>query len=170
MPREPDNFDCRSARQVLSLRLRDWMWPSAVAVTVTVPFLFQTDGSGFFRIGSLADYVNTFGPLIMLAAIAFAGVRWCWLGHLRPRDARCCARCGYPIGDVDHSRSDARCPECGADPTIRRTANACRWIRESFRGVSLARLLLDLPGLLLLLIPVCAFLIVTLVIIGVIDD
>jgi hypothetical protein len=170
MPREPDNFDCRSVRQVLFLRLRDWMWPSALAVVVTVPLMFQTDASGTYRIGSVAHFVSIFGPPIMLMAIVFAGLRWCWLGHLRPRDANCCARCGYPIGKVHHAEGAARCSECGATSTIQRTATLRTLIRESFRGVSLARFLLDVPGLLLLLLPLSIFVIVTLIVVGVIDD
>lgn len=113
MPKEPSDFDCRSVRQVLKLRFRDWMWPTAVAIAILVPWVAnaqndaelisafansQSDPPGSHRTGSLNDYLNAYGLFVMLAAIGFAGVRWCWLGHLRPREDRRCAECGYPIG------------------------------------------------------------------------
>ena len=39
LPKEPPNFDCRDAGQVLRLRLRDWLWPAAVAIAVAIPIL-----------------------------------------------------------------------------------------------------------------------------------
>lgn len=165
MPKEPANFDCRSVRQVLALRIRDWMWPTAVAIVVLIPWVAnaqndaelisvtansQLNHPGSYRIGSLTYYLNAYGPLVMLAAMGFAGVRWCWLGRLRPGKEPRCAGCGYLIGGFADSPSDARCSECGADATVRRTPTVRSWLRESFRGVTIARLAIDLPGLLLL--------------------
>lgn len=44
MPKEPPDFDCRSAWQVLRLRVRDWMWPTAIAVAILIPILGRTGG------------------------------------------------------------------------------------------------------------------------------
>lgn len=152
MPREPADFDCRRVRQVLRLRFRDWMWPTAVAIVVLIPLVARagTDPSGTYRIGSLTFYLNVYGPFVLLAAMTFAGLRWCWLGHLRPRKGRRCARCGYPSPETSAPAPDARCSECGADAIAQRTHTLGSLMRECFRGVTLGRLAIDLPGLLLL--------------------
>jgi len=183
MPKEPDNFDCRSVRHVLKLRFRDWMWPTAIVITVLIPWITtaqndaevisvfgnsQSNPSGSYPIGSLTYYLNAYGPLIMLAAIGFAGVRWCWLGQLRPRDDRRCAECGYPTGGIADSPPNARCSECGADATVQRTPTVRSWLRESFRGVTIAQLAIDLPGLLLLGFVAFVFVLITLVVFGVV--
>jgi hypothetical protein len=187
MPKEPDDFDCRSVRHVLKLRFRDWMWPTAIAITVLVPWIAtaqndaevlsvmesasanaQPNPPGSYRIGSLTYYLNAYGPLVMLAAMGFAGVRWCWLGHLRPREDRRCARCGYPIDGFADAPPNARCSECGADATVQRTPTVRSWLRESFRGVTIARLAIDLPGLLLLGFVAFVFVLITLVVFGVV--
>lgn len=170
MPKEPDNFDCRSVRHVLKLRFRDWMWPTAIAVVMPIPVVAgaQNDSSGAYRIGSLTYYLNAYGPLVMLAAMGFTGARWCWLGHLRPREDRRCAGCGYLIGGFADSPPNARCSECGADATVQRTPTVRSWLRESFRGVTIARLAIDLPGLLLLGFVAFVFVLITLVVFGVI--
>ena len=168
MPKEPPDFDCRNAWQVLRLRLRDWMWPAALAIVVVIPFLGRS--SGTYQIGSVTYYANVFGPLVMLSAIVFAGVRWCCIGHLRPRRADRCARCGYPTTGLDESDPASRCPECGADAAARRLPAPRSRIRAIFGGASLARWLVDLPGVLLLLVPVYVIVMIVLMIFGVIDD
>lgn len=168
MPKEPPDFDCRSALQVLRLRLRDWMWPTAIAIIVVIPFLGRSDGP--YKIGSITYYANVYGPWVMLFAIVFAGVRWCWIGHLRPRGANRCARCGYPTTGLDESDPTSRCPECGADPATRQGPTRRSLFRETFGGVSILRWLLDLPGVLLLLVPVYVIVMLVLIIYGVIDD
>lgn len=170
MLHEPKNFDCRSASQVLALRLRDWMWLTAVAVAMVIPLLALVNGSEAYRIGSFTFYLNTYGPLTMLAASFIAGLRWCWLGHLRPSDARRCAICGNPLAGPGDSQLDARCSGCGADATTQRTPTPRSWIRESFHGVRIARLAIDLPGMLLLLYPLFVLVMVILMLFGVVDD
>jgi hypothetical protein len=151
MPMEPPDFDCRSASQVLRLRFRDWMWPAAIAVAMLIPILGRTGGEPY-RAGSVTYYMNTKETaFVWLAAIAFAGVRWCWIGRWRARGSGVCRQCGYPTTGLDESDSASRCPECGADAATSRRPSP-RWrIRETFGGASLARCLLHLPGLLLLL-------------------
>jgi hypothetical protein len=183
MPKEPDDFDCRSVRHVLKLRFRDWMWPTAVAITVLIPWVAnpqndaevisafansESNPPGSYRIGSLTYYLNAYGPLVMLAAMGFTGVRWCWLGHLRPREDQRCAGCGYLIGGFADSPPNARCSECGADSAVQRTPTVRSWLRESFRGVTIARLAIDLPGLLFLGFVAFVFVLITLAVFGVI--
>jgi|GEM_PF-905560 len=185
MPKEPNNFDCRSVRQVLNLRFRDWMWPTAVAIAILIPWVAnaqndaelhaafanaQSDLPGAYRIGSLSYYLNAYGPLIVLAAIGVGGVRWCWLGHLRPREDGRCAECGYPTGGFADSPPNARCSECGADATVQRTPTVRSWLRESFRGVTVARVAIDLPGLLILGFLALVLVLITLVEFGVIPS
>lgn len=172
MPKEPADFDCRSVRQVLRLRFRDWMWPTAVAIVVLIPLVARavTDPSGTYRIGSLPFYLNVYGPFILLAAMTFAGLRWCWLGHLRPRKGRRCARCGYPSPETATPAPDARCSECGADAIAQRTYTAGSLLRECFRGVTLGRLAIDLPGLLILGFLALVLVLITLIAFGVIPD
>ena len=171
MPREPDDFDCRSVRQVLLLRFRDWMWPTAVAIVVLIPVAARagTDPSGTYRIGSPVFYLNMYGPLVMLAAMVFAGLRWCWIGHLRPRAGRRCARCDYPSPGTAPLARDARCSECGADAIAQRTHTAGSLLRACFRGVTLARLAIDLPGLLLMAFAAFVVVLITLALFGVIS-
>jgi len=54
LPKEPANFDCRDAGQVLRLRLRDWLWPAAI------PILGQSNGP--HRIGSVTFYAMACPP------------------------------------------------------------------------------------------------------------
>ncbi|HAW94926.1 MAG TPA: hypothetical protein DCX60_01500 [Phycisphaerales bacterium] len=65
MPKEPPNFECRDAGQVLRLRFRDWMWPLALGLpfVVSTPFLGYSNGP--CRIGSLTYYVNVDGLLLL---------------------------------------------------------------------------------------------------------
>ena len=185
MPKEPDKFDCRSVRQVLKLRFRDWMWPTALAIAILIPWVAnaqndaavisavansQSSPAGADRIGSLTYYLNAHGPLIMLAAIGFAGVRWCWLGHLRPCGKQRCACCGYLIGGFADSPPNPRCSECGADATVQRTPTVGSLLRESFRGVTIARVAIDLPGLLLLGFVAFVLVLITLLAFGVIPS
>ncbi|MHC5211792.1 MAG: hypothetical protein ACYTG2_13820 [Planctomycetota bacterium] len=111
MTAQPADVDCRSALQVLRLRLHDWMWPTALAAAIAIVFLGSH--SGTYRIGSVTYYANTYGPPLFVALLLFAGVRWCWIG--RPG-----------VGDPAQ-RTSGRFP---------------------FARLPIARLLLDLPGLL----------------------
>ena len=70
--------------QVLQLRLRDWMWPSAVALALVILLLGRS--SGPYPAGSITDFVNTIGVPVCLGLLAFAGIRWCSIGWLRPGD------------------------------------------------------------------------------------
>jgi len=157
LPKEPPNFDCRDAGQVLRLRLRDWLWPAAVAIAVAIPILAQSKGP--YRIGSVTYYASTYGPPLFLAAILFAGLRWCLIGRLRPRDPSRCGQCNYPLDWLAPSRGPQRCPECGADASARQTK----------RRVPFNRLLLDLPGLLAVLFTICVVAMLLLAMLGVIE-
>ena len=168
MPTEPPEFDCRSTLQVLRLRFRDWMWPTALAIVVAITVLNRVALPR--EPGLIALVLYAFGPWIWIAALVFAGARWCWIGRLRPRGADRCARCGYPTTGLDESDPASRCPECGADAAARRLPAPRSRVRGSFAGVSLARWLIDLPGVLLLLVPVYVIVMLVLIIYGVIDD
>jgi hypothetical protein len=170
MPKEPPDFDCRSAWQVFRLRLRDWMWPTAIAVAIAIPIAGRTGGETY-KIGSITDYANSFGALVLwLAAIFFAGFRWCMVGALRSRDRNRCARCGYPTTGLDDRDPSSLCPECGADATARAVPTMRSTLREAFRGVPISRYLIDLPGILVMLYPVLGIVAMLLMIFGVIDD
>jgi hypothetical protein len=165
MPAEPPTFDCRSARQVLRLRCRDWLWPTAIAIAVAITVLGRTGGEPY-RIGSVTDYMNTKeAKFVWLAAIAFAGARWCWIGRWRARSSECCRRCGYPTNGFHESDPASRCPECGADAAARWRPSPRSRVRETFGGASLARWLLDLPGLLVLLYGVVGLVLFVLIIV-----
>ena len=170
MPKEPPDFDCRNAWQVLRLRFRDWMWPTAIAVAIAIPIAGRTGGETY-KIGSITDYANSFGALMLwLAAIFFTGFRWCMVGRLRPRDRHRCARCGYPTTGLDDRDPSSLCPECGAEATTRHVPTLRSTLREAFRGVPISRYLIDLPGILVMLYPVLGIVAMLLMIFGVIDD
>jgi hypothetical protein len=154
---EPPDFDCRDAMQVLRLRLRDWLWPAAVAIAVAIWILAQSKGT--YRIGSVTYYANTYGPPLFLAAILFAGLRWCSIGRLRPRDPSRCGQCDYPLDWLAPSRGPQCCPECGADASG----------PPRKRRIPLSRMLLDLPGLLALLFPIFVVAMLLLAMLGVIE-
>jgi hypothetical protein len=147
------------------------MWPTAVAIVVLIPLVARagTDPSGTYRIGSLTFYLNAYGPFVLLAAMTFAGLRWCWLGHLRPRKGRRCACCGYPSPETAIPAPDARCSECGADAIAQRTHTLVSLVRECFRGVTLGRLAIDLPGILILAYGAFVVMLITLVLFGLIS-
>ena len=166
MPNEPSDFDCRSALQVLRLRFRDWMWPTALAIVVAITVLNR---SALPREpGVISFLLGVFGPWMLVGAIAFAGVRWCWIGRLRPRGANQCARCGYPTTGLDDSDPASRCPECGAGPDDRRTPTAGASFLASIRGASISRWLIDLPGLLGLLVAIFMFTMLMLIVFGIV--
>ena len=159
MPKEPPDFDCRDAVQVLRLRLRDWMWPTALMVVMAIVTFGYFDNTSPYRIGSLTYYVNTFGPILILLGLLFAGLRWCLLGRLRPHDSLRCAQCNYPL-DWSASLPDAKqCPECGT---------SCSAARSKHRA-PFTRRLLDLPGLLAALFAVFVIIVLVLASRGVID-
>jgi hypothetical protein len=168
MPKEPANFDCRSAWAVLRLRLKDWMWPMAVAGAIAIPLLGRTAGP--YRIGSFTYYFQIFGPWLWLALVMFAGFRWSWIGHMRPRDRGACPRCGYRLDGLDARDPAAHCPECGADAATRRMLAARPSLRRTFDGLTLGRALLDLPALLAALVPFFVATLLVLMIFGFIDD
>lgn len=168
MPKEPTNFDCRSARAVLRLRLKDWMWPMAVAGAILIPLLGRTDGP--YRIGSFTYYFQHFGPFLWLVLVMFAGIRWSLIGRMRPRDRSVCPRCGYTLDGLVARDPDARCPECGTDAATRRMLAARPSLRQTFEGLTLPRALLDLPALVAVLLPFYLVTIIVLIVFGVIDD
>ena len=96
---EPASLDCYSSAQVLRLRLRDWMWPSAMAMAIGIALLGQSDGETY-RIGSITYYANVYGPPLFLALLVFAGIRWCWIGSPRAFDPEQRARRRLPIARV----------------------------------------------------------------------
>lgn len=162
MPKKPPNFDCRSTAQVLRLRFRDWMWPSALALTIAIPFAGRS--SGPYPIGSLTYYANTLGPPLMLAALTFTGIRWCtlgwcWIGATPRRDPTRCAQCDYPLAGLEPCQGPQICPECGTD-----TCTPPTWSRPS-----ITRTLIDLPGLLLASLPIFLIAILMLALFGLID-
>ena len=151
MPKPPHHFDSRNALEVLRLRFRDWMWPVAVGLIIAIPFLGRTNG-GVYKVGSFTYYMNTYAPLVWLAAFVFVGVRWFWIGRLQPRRPGYCGQCNYPI-----SRNNAAiCSECGADKKR----------MTSTRPISKARILIDLPSLLFLLPPMFVVIFIMLEVFG----
>jgi DNA-directed RNA polymerase subunit RPC12/RpoP len=168
MPKEPPHFDCRSAWAVLRLRLKDWMWPAAIAGAIAIPYLGRTAGP--YRIGSFTYYFQHFSPFLWLALVMFAGFRWSWIGRMRPRDRGACPRCGYRLDGLDARDPAARCPECGTDAATRRMLAARPSLRRTFDGLTLARALLDLPALLAVLLPVLLVTLLVLMIFGFIED
>ena len=144
MPTEPADFDPNRCSQVLRLRFRDWVWPIALLLAASIPVLASIDVRGIAR--PIGEFCNEYGPIMFGALLVVAGVRWCWVGRLgAPRPDRC-GRCGYAMMGLDQSDPAVRCPECGADGRE----------RTAMRPVPLARVLLDLPGVLVGLRPPCA--------------
>ena len=134
MPTEPADFDPNRCSQVLRLRFRDWVWPIALLLAASIPVLASIDVRGIAR--PIGEFCNEYGPIMFGALLVVAGVRWCWVGRLgAPRPDRC-GRCGYAMMGLDQSDPAVRCPECGADGRE----------RTAMRPVPLARVLLDLPG------------------------
>ncbi|MHC4846227.1 MAG: hypothetical protein ACYTCU_08700 [Planctomycetota bacterium] len=80
----PADVDVRNPAQVLRLRLRDWVWPAAIAVAMAIAFLGGY--SGTYRVGSITYYANVYGLPLFVAALAFAGIRWFWIGRPGPGD------------------------------------------------------------------------------------
>ena len=168
MPTEPPDFDCRNPVQVLRLRFRDWMWPTALAIAVAIPFLGQSNGT--YRIGSVTYYANTYGPSIFLAAIVFAAARWYWIGRLRPFASDRCPRCGYSTTGLDAAGSAVRCPECGTEAGPGRSASQPARFRERFRAAPISRLLLDLPSVVAAGFVAWVLVVIGLIVFGVVDD
>ena len=158
MPKEPPDFDHRDTVAVLLLRLRDWCWPVAIAIAVTIPILGRTSG-GAYKIGSITYYANTYGLCIFLPAIFIAGLRWCWIGRMRSAAPNHCLRCGYHLEGAVSEAGVQCCPECGADQS---TAG-------KRRRIPLMRLLLDLPGILAMLLPIGLAVMLMLAMLGILD-
>jgi hypothetical protein len=162
LPKYPPHFDRREAGCVLRLRFRDWMWPAAIVIAAVIPFLGQSNGP--YRIGSLTYYANTIGPPLFLAAIAFAGARWCsigwcWIGWDPDRDRTHCGHCDYPLHWMESVHGPRCCPECGTDVSSPPTR----------RAIPLPRVLLDVPGLLAVLFPLSLFAMMLLATLGMIE-
>ena len=158
LPKEPPDFDCRNPADVLRLRLRDWCWPTAAVIAVAIPFLGRSSGLTY-QIGSLAYYANTYGLLVFLPAIFLAGLRWCWVGRLRPRDPNRCGQCSYRLDWMNAEPGPRHCPECGAAASG----------STGRRRVPIARLLLDLPGILAMLLPIGLAVMLMLAMLGLLD-
>jgi hypothetical protein len=136
MPTEPADFDPHRCSPVLRLRCRDWVWPSTLLLAAAMLMLGAIEPPRFA--GSMGTLFDEYGPVAFGVLLAVTGVRWCWVGRLRgPRPDRC-GGCGYAMTGLDPSDESVRCPECGADGRERRAT----------RPVPLARVLLDLPGVL----------------------
>jgi hypothetical protein len=159
LPKEPPSFDCRDAIAVLLLRLRDWYWPVAIAIAVTIPLLARTNGAAY-KIGSITYYANSPCAVLTFFLLFFiAGLRWCWIGRIRPHASGRCQQCGYRLDGAETGPEPPRCPECGeavAAPPRR-------------RRIPVARRLVDLPGVLAMLIPVGFILIILLALVGLLD-
>lgn len=162
VPNKPPHFNRRDARQVFFLRLRDWMWPTAIAIAVAIVLLSRS--SGPYHIGSVTYLANMYGPPLILIATVFAGVRWCaigwcWMGAPSDHDPSRCDYCDYSLVGLDGIRDSKRCPECGSElagpPTRRR--------------IPIARMLLDLPGLLTVLAAFALVAVVMLALVGVVE-
>ena len=139
MPTEPVDFDSNRSLQVLRLRFRDWGWPTALLLAAAA---FVLGASELERPpGSLGFLISEWGPGLFGVLLVVAGVRWCWIGRIRSPRADRCGRCDYQMTGLDPSDSTVRCPECGADGRQRRAS----------RPVPLARVLIDLPGVLVAL-------------------
>jgi hypothetical protein len=158
LPIQPPNFDCRDPMDVLRLRLRDWWWPTAAVIAMAIPFLGRSSGLTY-QIGSLAYYANTYGLLVFLPAIFLAGLRWCWVGRLRPRDPNRCGHCNYRLDWMNAEPGPRHCPECGAAASG----------STGRRRVPIARLLLDLPGILAMLFPIGLAVMLMLAMLGLLD-
>lgn len=134
LPIQPPNFDCRDPMDVLRLRLRDWWWPTAAVIAMAIPFLGRSSGLTC-QIGSLAYYANTYGLLVFLPAIFLAGLRWCWVGRLRPRDPNRCGHCNDRLDWMNAEPEPRQCPECGAAASGS-TGRHCHAPRPSSLGPS----------------------------------
>lgn len=162
VPKRPKHVNRRDARQVFLLRLRDWMWPTAIAIAAATFFLARS--SGPYRIGSITYVASTFGPLVILLAMMFAAVRWCaigwcWVGAPLDHDPSRCGRCDYPLVGLDVIRGLVCCPECGGDLGV----------PSNRRRIPLARAMLDLPGLLIVLGALALVALVVLAAVGVVE-
>ena len=169
MPVDSRDCDGRDPAQVLRLRFRDWVWPSALAVVIILPLIGSSFAPGPYRIGSFQFYVNAYGPTVWLLAMFVAGARWCWIGRMRPRRENCCGRCGYPTRGLDPSDAHGRCPECGTGFPASHPGTRRSGFRRRFEGLTFLRALLDLPGLLLMSFPAYVVTLLFLVILGVIE-
>ena len=159
MPKEPPNFDCRDAIAVLLLRLRDWCWPVAIASAVTIPILGRTNGVAY-KIGSIAYYANTPCAVLAFFLLFFiAGLRWCWIGRIRPYGPGRCRKCGYRLIWTRTSPVPERCPECGEATAVPTRG----------RRISIARRLVDLPGVLAMLVPIGFLVMILLAVVGLLD-
>ena len=142
------------------LRLRDWCWPVTAVIAVAIPFLAVTlSTGGAYRIGSVTYHLNTQGPIVFLLATFIAGLRWCWIGRLRASDPNRCLECHYRLDHLNVDERPRRCPECG-----RRASTM-----PASRRIPVARLLVDLPGVLAMLFPIGIVVIILLSILGFID-
>lgn len=131
MPSEPPDFDARDWSQVLRLRLRDRFWQAAIVIAVATVTLGSLAG---WRAAPLL-WLERQGAIPFGVLVVVAGIRWCWVGRLTTSRGDRCGACGDSMRGVDPA---ARCPECGAEDLQRRAA----------RSVPVARLILDLPGVL----------------------
>ena len=144
---------------MLLLRIRDWCWPLAIAIAVTIPLLGRTNG-GAYKIGSITYYANTPCAVLTFFLLFFvAGLRWCSIGRIRPYGPGRCRTCGYRLVWTETSAVPERCPECG-DATAVKTRG---------RRITIARRLVDLPGVVAMLIPVGFIVMILLAMVGLFD-
>jgi hypothetical protein len=109
-------------------------------------------------------------PLAWLACIMFAGIRWSWIGRMRPPSEPCCPQCGYRLNGHGTDEQPVQCPECGARGHVRDPLTARSYLRRSMMGLTLGRVLIDLPLLLSILLPMWVVVMIVLMLLGVIED
>ena len=74
---------------------RDWCWP--VAIAMTRPLLGRTNRAAY-KIGSITCYANTTcAVLTFCLPFLIAGLRWCWIGRVRPHGPGRCRPSGYRL-------------------------------------------------------------------------
>ena len=130
-----------------------------IASAVTIPILGRTNGAAY-KIGSIAYYANTPSAVLAFFLLFFiAGLRWCWIGRIRPYGPGRCRKCGYRLIWTRTSPVPERCPECGEATSAARPA----------RRIPIARLLVDLPGVLAMLVPTGFVVMILLAFVGLLD-
>jgi len=138
MPSEPPDFDSLDWRQVLRLRLRDRFWQAAILLGIAIAAMGSIGG---WRAAPLL-WLERHGAIPFGVLLVVAGIRWCWVGRVSSARGDRCGGCGYSTIGLDPA---GRCPECGAEARERR----------NLRTIPVARVVLDLPGVLAAILGAC---------------